>query len=102
MECLKEIVFEPLRFDISKDDNTQYVVDITEADRSSVTLINNAGFGLHGAMEDRNIVNSRPQLGGNPFGSVCLVLAGILKSYPSSPDSHNKNILLTFNMMAVR
>ena len=100
MEYLKEIVSEPLRFDISKDDNTQYVVNTTEADHSSVTLINNAGFGLHGAMEDRNIVNSRPQIEGNCFGSVFLVLAGILKSYPYSPDSDNNNTLLTFNMMA--
>ncbi|GJL55969.1 MAG: short-chain dehydrogenase/reductase [Nitrospirales bacterium] len=69
MDDLKELGALPLKMDITKEEDVQAVVTTIEKDHGGVdVLINNAGFGMYGAMEDTSIEDARYQFEVNVFG----------------------------------
>lgn len=69
MADLKQAGAIPLRMDVTKEDELQAAVNRIEADHGGVdVLINNAGFGMYGAMEDTSIDDARYQFEVNLFG----------------------------------
>ena len=69
MNDLKDLGVIPLKMDITKEEDIQAVVNQIETENGGVdVLINNAGFGMYGAMEDTTIEDARYQFEVNLFG----------------------------------
>ena len=69
MADLQAIGGIPLQMDITREEDIQAVVSRIEQDRGGIDiLINNAGFGLYGAMEDIPLDEARYQFEVNLFG----------------------------------
>ncbi len=59
----------PLKMDIAKDEQIQEVVEHIQKNHNGVdVLVNNAGYGSYGAMEDTNLEDARYQFEVNLFG----------------------------------
>ena len=59
----------PLKMDVTQEDDLQAAVTRIEQDHGGVDiLINNAGFGMYGAMEDTSLDDARSQFEVNLFG----------------------------------
>ncbi|MEH3158096.1 MAG: oxidoreductase [Sphingomonas taxi] len=73
MEDLRALGAEPLRLDISKDDEIVAAVDaILRVTGGVDLLVNNAGFGLYGPVEDVSLAEARYQFEVNLFGPARL------------------------------
>ena len=69
MDDLKSLGIVPLKMDITKEKDVQAAVRVIEKDHGGVdVLINNAGFGLFGAMEEVSMDDARYQFEVNLFG----------------------------------
>ncbi len=69
MEPLKKLGCIPLKMDITKEEDIQSVVKRIEKDQGGVDiLINNAGYGLNGAVEEVSLEEARRQFDVNLFG----------------------------------
>jgi len=69
MDDLKGLGAIPVQMDITKEEDIQAVINQIETEAGGVDiLINNAGFGMYGAMEDTSIDDARYQFEVNLFG----------------------------------
>lgn len=69
MEKLKSLGAIPLKMDITNNEEVEAAVEtITKNHQGVDVLINNAGFGMYGAMEDTSIDEARYQFEVNLFG----------------------------------
>jgi len=69
MQDLKEMGGHPLKMDITVEDDLQNVVKTIRENHGGVdVLVNNAGFGMYGALEDTAIEDARRQFEVNLFG----------------------------------
>lgn len=69
MENLKELGCIPLGMDISEEEDVVAVVDRVRSERGGVDiLINNAGFGTQGSVEETTLEDARYQFDVNLFG----------------------------------
>ena len=69
MEDLKELGAIPLRMDITKEEDILTVVSAIKAQHDGVDiLINNAGFGMYGSVEETSLEDARYQFDVNLFG----------------------------------
>lgn len=76
MDDLKALGAHPLKMDITKEEDIEAVVEtITQAHGGVDILINNAGFGMYGAMEDTTLDDARYQFEVNLFGLARLTQA---------------------------
>ncbi|WP_310758112.1 SDR family NAD(P)-dependent oxidoreductase [Candidatus Palauibacter soopunensis] len=81
MEDLSEHGITPVEMDVSKgEDNERAVRRIIDADGRIDVLINNAGFGLYGTVEDIPLEDARYQFEVNLFG-----LAHLTQLVPPRP-----------------
>ena len=73
MEDLKAKGIRPLKMDITKDDDNRRVVDQIISEQGRIdALINNAGFGLYGPIEEVDMDRARYQFDVNIFGLASL------------------------------
>ena len=73
MDDLKELGAIPLKMDVTNEEQVKTVVETIEKDHGGVdVLLNNAGFGLYGAVEDVSIDDARYQFEVNLFGMARL------------------------------
>ncbi|MDX1686266.1 MAG: oxidoreductase [Saprospiraceae bacterium] len=83
MNDLKELGATPLAMDITDEEDVKRVVNVIDQETEGIDiLINNAGFGLYGAVEDVPIEKARYQFDVNLFGLAHLtqfVLPGMRK-----------------------
>lgn len=76
MEGLKKHGIVPMALDVTKEDEIPRVVQsIMEAEKRIDVLINNAGFGLYGTVEDTPMKEARYQFDVNLFGLAALTQA---------------------------
>ena len=69
MQDLAELGATPIKMDITRDEDVQNAVAQITKERGGIDiLINNAGFGMYGAMEDTSIDDARYQFEVNLFG----------------------------------
>ena len=85
MEALKADGVIPIQLDITKEEDIQNTLEtIKESHQGVDVLINNAGYGLYGAMEDTSLKDARYQFEVNLFGLARLtqlVLPHMRKQY---------------------
>jgi NAD(P)-dependent dehydrogenase (short-subunit alcohol dehydrogenase family) len=73
MQDLAELGVTVLAMDITKDEEIVAVVDRIAAEQGGIdVLVNNAGFGMYGAMEDTETADARYQFEVNLFGAARL------------------------------
>ena len=73
MQDLRNQGARTLKMDVTKDEDLVSVVDEIQAEAGAIdVLINNAGFGMYGAMEDTSIEDARYQFEVNLFGMARL------------------------------
>lgn len=69
MRDLEELGATALEMDITREEDIRAVVDRITAEQGGIdVLINNAGFGMYGAMEDTSLDDARYQFEVNLFG----------------------------------
>jgi len=69
MKGLENLGAIPLKMDITKDEEIQEAVQHIQRNHNGVdVLVNNAGYGSYGAMEDTNLKDARYQFEVNLFG----------------------------------
>jgi short-subunit dehydrogenase len=69
MKELENLGAIPLKMDITKDEEIQEIVEHIQKNHSGVdVLVNNAGYGSYGAMEDTSLEDARYQFEVNLFG----------------------------------
>ena len=69
MDDLKTAGALPIKMDITKEEDILHVIDTITKNHGGVdVLINNAGFGMYGAVEDTSIEDARYQFEVNIFG----------------------------------
>jgi len=83
MEDLRSLGVTPLMLDITREDQCQEVVDTIMKNEGQIdVLVNSAGFGLYGSVEDTPIADARYQFEVNMFGLAAItrmVLPGMRK-----------------------
>ncbi len=85
MDDIKQLGAIPIKMDVTNDDQVQAAVKQIETDQGGVdVLINNAGFGLYGSVEDTTIDDARYQFEVNLFGMARLTQLLV-------PSMRNKN-----------
>ena len=95
MSDLAELGATPLQMDITKEDDIQAAVNKIQTEQGSVdVLINNAGFGLYGAMEDTTIDDARYQFEVNLFGLARLTQLLL-------PEMRQKKAGMIFNISSM-
>lgn len=73
MEDLRTLGAITLKMDITREEDLQSVIQTIQKEHGGVDiLINNAGFGMYGAMEDTSIEDARYQFEVNLFGMARL------------------------------
>ena len=69
MEDLRDLGCVPLRMDITREEDIKSVVERIRSDKGGVDiLINNAGFGTQGSIEETSLEDARYQFDVNLFG----------------------------------
>jgi NAD(P)-dependent dehydrogenase (short-subunit alcohol dehydrogenase family) len=70
--------FTPLRMDVTRDDEVRAGIDqILAAESRLDVVVNNAGFGIAGAVEDTSIDEARAQFETNVFGAMRVCAAAL-------------------------
>jgi NAD(P)-dependent dehydrogenase (short-subunit alcohol dehydrogenase family) len=74
MDDLRAAGAHPIALDVSKEESLKAAVETINSEFGGVdVLVNNAGFGLYGAVEDIPMENARYQLDVNVFGAARLI-----------------------------
>ena len=95
MVDLQDLGAIPLKMDITDDAQIKALVSRIEKDHGGVdVLINNAGFGMYGAMEDTSIDDARYQFEVNVFG-----LARLTQLLIPSMRSKKKGTIINISSM---
>ena len=84
-----------LQMDVTDNESIQYAVNQIISDRNKIdVLINNAGFGIAGAMEDTSIGKAKEQFETNLFGTVRLIKSVL-------PIMHKQDSGLIINISSI-
>lgn len=76
MEVLKQFGITPIKLDVTNEENIKQCIDeIIEKEGKIDVLINNAGYGSYGAIEDVTIEEAKAQFEVNVFGVAKLTKA---------------------------
>lgn len=90
MEPLKAFGVKPIRLDVTHQESIDAAVEtIVKAEGHIDVLVNNAGYGSYGAIEDVSIEEARKQFDVNIFGVAMLTK----KVLPYMRDRHNGTII---------
>jgi NAD(P)-dependent dehydrogenase (short-subunit alcohol dehydrogenase family) len=70
--------FEPVRMDVTSDEDVPRAIDeIVRAESRLDVVVNNAGFGIAGAVEDTSVAEARAQFETNVFGAMRVCSAAL-------------------------
>ena len=90
MESLKQFGVKPIRLDVTSQESIDEAVDfIVKAEGRIDVLVNNAGYGSYGAIEDVSIEEARKQFDVNIFG-VAMLTKTVL---PHMREQHSGTII---------